>query len=81
MANLAPRITLRQLVQYLYETDAVIQVCEPGESWDEYTNFFCDSKFLESFLDYEIEDLAAEKDGCGEPTIRVCLAMPEEGKE
>lgn len=79
MANLAPRITLRQLVQYLYETSEPIQICEPGGEWTDYSTFHNASRFLEPFLDCEIKELSAQRDEQGEPIMRVDLNIPEEG--
>ncbi len=36
-----------------------IQICHPGEDWDEYDTFYVGSKLLKPFYDLKIESLSA----------------------
>lgn len=36
-----------------------IQICHPGEDWDEYDTFYVGSKLLKPFYDLKIQSLSA----------------------
>lgn len=57
------------------ESDEKIQICHPGEDWDEYDTFYVGSKLLKPFYDFKIKALSAiETD-----VFRVDLDFGKEG--